>query len=108
MAIDPLRRAAQLRRARRAQRAKADETQETSAAGLPVAVEPPEPASPAPDITAGVSAFEAQLLGQDGQKRGLRAGPGFIDTAAASYNRTEWSGSKDRRARKGRITKTEI
>jgi hypothetical protein len=52
--------------------------------------------------------FDAQLLGQDGEKRGLRAGPQLIQGASQSYNRAEWSGSKDRRARKGGITKTKI
>ena len=34
--------------------------------------------------------------------------PASIDSASASYNRIEWSGGNDRRARKGRIAKTEI
>lgn len=106
--LDPLRRAAQLRRARKAQSEAAEEAQEAVRAGLPVPVEPAQTTAPAPPLPAGATAFDAHLLGQDGQKRGLRAGPQAIDTAAATYNRTEWSGSKDRRARKGRITKTEI
>ena len=50
----------------------------------------------------------AQLMGQDGQRRGLRAGPQVVDTARAAYNRVEWSGSYDRRARKGRQARTDI
>ena len=105
--IDPLRRAAQLRRARKARAERAEDAPEATGAQLPVPVEPASRLEPAPDAVTG-SAFDAQLLGQEGQKRGLRAGSTVIDTAKASYNRTEWSGSKDRRARKGGITKTEI
>jgi hypothetical protein len=43
-----------------------------------------------------------------GEKRGLRAGPTIHDEAKATYNKTEWSGAKDRRAPKGRVTKTEV
>jgi hypothetical protein len=102
--IDPIRRAVRLRRAQRAEAGRAEEA--VQGTGLPVPVEPartvPPPAAPA----TGAAAFDAQLLGQDGQKRGLRAGPQAIDVAKASYNRVEWSGAKDRRARKGRY-KTE-
>jgi hypothetical protein len=106
--IDPTRRAARLRRAARAQAAgaeadRAQEAQEVGgAAGLPVPVGAPRAERPA-----GAAIFDAQLLGQDGEKRGLRAGPLAIDRAKASYNRVEWSGAKDRRSRKGRY-KTEI
>ena len=106
--IDPIRRAQRLRRAARA--ADSGEPREAEAAeraGLPVAVDAPQPAR-AVEPPLGAAAFDAQLLGQDGQKRGLRAGPSVVDTAKASYNRVQWSGSKDRRARKGRAAKTEI
>lgn len=56
----------------------------------------------------GDSGFEAQLLGQDGERRGLRAGPSLVDRAQSAYNRIEWSGAYDRRARKGRATRTDI
>lgn len=103
--IDPIRRAAQLRRLRRTN--KGAEAAETGGSNLPVPLEAPT-AAPQPGAAAATTAFDAQLLGQAGQKRGLRAGPTVIDTAAATYNRTEWSGAKDRRARKGGITKTRI
>ncbi len=57
-------------------------------------------------IAAG--AFDAQYLGQDGVKRGLRGGQEVLDTARATYLETEYSGRNDRRPAKGRITKTEI
>ena len=42
------------------------------------------------------------------QRRGLRAGPSIHDIARSAYNKTEWSGSYDRRARKGRAARTEV
>ena len=54
------------------------------------------------------SELDAQLQGQDGQRRGLRGGPAILNSARAAYNRTEWSGSYDRRARKGRGARTEV
>lgn len=106
--IDPIRRAAQLRRAKRTDSDKAEEAAAADGANLPVPVDTasrPVPPEPAVDNHA---VFAAQLIGQDGQKRGLRAGAPHIDSANASYNRAEWSGSKDRRAPRGRHAKTEI
>jgi hypothetical protein len=54
------------------------------------------------------SAFAAQVLGQSGQKRGLRGGPQVLDHARSAYLDAEWSGHADRRPPKGVITKTEI
>ena len=97
--IDPIRRAAHLRRGRRATDVdRSDAAREAQGSNLPVPVDdvrappPPEPPPPAAAV------FAAQMLGQDGQKRGLNGGPSVIDTANTSYNRTEWSGAKDRRA----------
>jgi len=75
----------------------------------PISTQRVEPA-PSPRADAGDAAaiFAAQLMGQDGQKRGLRAGPLAIDAARGAYNKVEWSGSKDRRARAGRAAKTSI
>ena len=77
---------------------------EAEAAGLPVPVSPSRTiASKRPASNA--AQIEAQLIGE---RRGLKAGAAVIDQAKTSYNRTEWSGSKDRRARKGGLTKTQI
>ena len=51
---------------------------------------------------------QAQLLGQDGQKRGLKGGSEVLDKARATYLEREFSGRFDRRPRKGKITKTEV
>ena len=58
-----------------------------------------------PDIRDPGVAFDAQLLGQDGQKRGLRGGQTVLDQARRAYNSIEWSGSYDRRARTGRLAR---
>ncbi len=55
-----------------------------------------------------VAEFAAQLMGQKGQKRGLRGGPETLDKARSTYLGAEWSGLADRRPQAGRITKTEI
>jgi hypothetical protein len=74
---------------------------------VPVAGAQKEPVEPtqAPGADAG---FAAQILGQGGQKRGLRGGPETLDKARSTYLGAEWSGPADRRPRPGRITKTEI
>jgi len=108
--IDPARRAAMVRRAQKHDPASVDEVGEVGeveSANLPVIVETVRPA-PRPTSAAGGATFAAQLLGQDGQKRGLKAGATVIDTARVSYNTVEYSGAHDRRARKGRHAKTEI
>lgn len=77
------------------------------ASAFPVIVEPPAD-EPAPAQPAGPAAFAAQVMGQGGQKRGLRGGPETLDHARTTYLETEWSGPADRRPAPGRITKTEI
>jgi hypothetical protein len=59
--------------------------------------------NPAPPVALGGDAeFAAQVMGQDGQRRGLRGGPRILDDARVAYNRVQWSGNWDRRARSGR------
>jgi hypothetical protein len=106
--IDPISRAARLRRAARIETGRAEEAYEADRPGLPVPVDAPGRVPPRAEAPASGVTLDAHLLGQDGQKRGLRAGPVAIDNASASYNRIEWSGAHDRRARKGHIAKTEI
>lgn len=105
--IDPIRRAQPPRRARKASVDAAEGSFDAEVSNLPVpvgaahTVEPPHPAH-------GGAAIEAQILGQTGARRGLRAGPTLIDSAKHAYNKTEWSGKKDRRAPKGRVAKTDV
>lgn len=69
--------------------------------GLPVPV-----ANPFSDLSA--SSFAAQILGQPGQKRGLRGGEETLNLARSTYMDTEWSGRADRRLKRGRMTKTRV
>ena len=64
----------------------------------------------APDAAAraDVAAFAAQVMGQGGQKRGLRGGAETLDHARHTYLETEWSGGADRRITRGKIAKREI
>ena len=52
-------------------------------------------------------AFSAQLLGQDGQRRGLKGGPPVLDAARSGYLKTQHSGPGERRPRPGAVTKSE-
>ena len=74
----------------------------TTGSNLPVVVAPLRPEEPP------AAAFEAQILGQQGQKRGLRGGPAVLNSARSAYLGAEWSGHADRRPPKGVISKTEV
>ena len=73
---------------------------------LPVVQSVPPTAPTEPDP--GPSAFAAQLLGQSGQKRGLRGGVPVLDAARSAYLGAEWSGRSDRRPPRGGLAKTRI
>jgi hypothetical protein len=108
MPVDPPRGPRPVRRTRRtAERSEAapEAAQETASANLPVPVEPARPIPGGAARAGGDAAIHAQVIGE---RRGLRAGPTIHDEARSSYNRVEWSGSKDRRAPKGRKAKTEV
>jgi hypothetical protein len=105
--IDPIRRAQPSRRARKAAVDAAEETLDAEISNLPVPVGKAHTVEPPHPVHSG-AAIEAQILGQTGARRGLRAGPALIDRAKHAYNKTEWSGKKDRRAPKGRVAKTDV
>jgi hypothetical protein len=78
-------------------------------ANFPVLTEAPkERHEPEPDHGGGPAVFAAQVMGQDGQRRGLRGGPPVLNRARATYLETEYSGPKDRRPTAGKTTKTEV
>lgn len=66
------------------------------------------PASPAAPRPSADPAFSAQLMGQDGQKRGLRGGAPVLDAARSTYLGREYSGAKERRPSAGKTTKTDV
>ena len=60
-------------------------------------------------VERGVQAgFGAQLLGQDGVRRGLKGGRPVIDQAHSAYLGAEWSGSAERRRPKGGQTLAQV
>jgi len=74
-------------------------------AALPVPVAAPPSRS---EAQIAAAAFEAQRLGQPGEKRGLRAGQELLERARSAYLETEWSGRGDRRGSAGKTAKTDI
>ena len=76
--------------------------------------ETPDPASPAASPTPSNgpadpgAAFTAQMMGQKGQRRGIKGGPPVMDAARATYLEAEYAGDKDRRPPTGLIRKTEL
>lgn len=82
--------------------AKAEQPAKTTEPPAAPAVSP-KPAKPHPDPV-----FAAQLMGQFGQKKGLKGGKVVLDQARSTYLGTEYSGRADRRPPKGRLGKTEV
>ena len=111
--VDPVRGVPLERRVkerREAERRQARVEAEAKAAIEPQANLPVPAAPPPPEVSldqGAAAALAAQLLGQGGQKRGLRGGPPVLQGARAAYLEAEWSGPNDRRKPTGRIAKTQ-
>ena len=71
-------------------------------------VESPARPSPAPAPDAGAAAFAAQMMGQSGQRRGLKGGAPVLDAARSAYLGAEYSGASERRPRPGKAEDTDI
>jgi len=67
----------------------------------------PNPA-PAPPSDGSAAIFAAQLIGQTGQRRGLKGGPPVLGAARSAYLETEHSGARERRPKPGRAEDTDI
>jgi hypothetical protein len=108
--IDRIRHTLSSRRAARADEKRIDEGEAAAASNLPVPVGPAVTVARPPrgESRRGETELSAHLIGQDGQRRGLRAGPTLLDIARHAYSRIEWSGAWDRRARNGRRANTDI
>lgn len=65
------------------------------------------PLAPLPKDDAA-AAFEAQRMGQEGVKRGLKGGQEVLDQARSTYLSSEYSGAADRRPSPGQVSKTKI
>ena len=66
------------------------------------------PAKPAASPLSPPALFAAQVMGQTGQKRGLKGGPPVLDAARSTYLGAEYSGKRDRRPRVGKASQTEV
>jgi hypothetical protein len=104
--IDPIQRAQAARRALPAPRD--TDRPETDGDEDVTFVRDEQPAPPPPPRRGAFATFAAHIMGQTGQKRGLRGGQEVLDTARSTYLGTEYSGPADRRPRAGLIKKTEI
>jgi hypothetical protein len=98
------------RRSAQRRAAPAAETPEAAALapdGVDAAEAPARPA-PTPPTDASPAAFAAQMLGQSGQKRGLRGGPPVLGAARHTYLGAEYSGPAERRPLPGKATDTDV
>jgi len=68
------------------------------------------PARPAPTPPAdgGAAIFAAQMIGQTGQRKGLKGGPPVLDAARSAYLGTKYSGARERRPKPGGTEDTDI
>ncbi len=69
---------------------------------------PARAAAPTPPSDGSAAIFAAQLIGQTGQRRGLKGGPPVLDAARSAYLGTEYSGAGERRPKPGRAEDTDI
>lgn len=103
--VDPPRGPGRVRRTRKVAAERPEAGDEAASANLPVPVGKAQSIPTGSARASGDAAIHAQVIGE---RRGLRAGPTIHDEARVTYNSVEWSGSKDRRAPKGRKAKTEV
>lgn len=96
------------RRAAERRAAAAESKALTVAEFTPEPAEPPARPAPAPASDAGAAAFAAQMIGQTGQRRGLKGGPPVLDAARSAYLGTEYSGAAERRPAPGKAEDTDV
>ena len=70
--------------------------------------EPPARPAPTPPSDASAAAFAAQVIGQSGQRRGLKGGPPVLDAARSTYLGNAYSGAAERRPKPGKATDTDV
>ncbi|HEV2081435.1 MAG TPA: hypothetical protein VGR32_03170 [Brevundimonas sp.] len=75
---------------------------------VPVDAPPTSAQPPTPSQVDADPAFSAQLLGQDGQRRGLKGGPPVLDAARSGYMKAQHSGPAERRPQPGRVTRSDV
>lgn len=67
-----------------------------------------ERVQPTPRRAPTEAVYAAQLLGQDGQRRGLKGGQPVLQAARGAYLETEFSGHGDRRPPAGLLRRTAV
>lgn len=72
------------------------------------AAEPPARPAPTPPADGGAAVFAAQMIGQTGQRRGLKGGPPVLDAARSAYLGAEHSGAAERRPLPGKAKDTDV
>lgn len=94
----------------RAGRRATDPALAQAAGQLPPAVNLPVPVGSARTVETNPPAgpIDAQILGQDGAKRGLRGGAPVLNQARSAYLGAEWSGASDRRPGPGVVARAKI
>jgi hypothetical protein len=92
---------------RRARERRGGERRKSTGTALMIIDPTPTPTPEASEPIAE-AAFTAQVLGQTGQKRGLKGGPPVLEQARSAYLGAAYSGPQDRRPPPGRVAKTEI
>ncbi|WP_339915219.1 hypothetical protein [uncultured Brevundimonas sp.] len=70
--------------------------------------ETPARPAPKPGAETGAAAFAAQMIGQTGQRKGLKGGPPVLGAARSTYLGTEYSGAKERRPGAGKSKRTDV
>jgi hypothetical protein len=70
--------------------------------------EAPARPAPTPPVDASAAAFAAQVIGQTGQRRGLKGGPPVLDAARSTYLGANYSGAAERRPKPGKATDTDV
>ena len=103
--VDPIRRQDRASRAARAAASAGRAGKKAAKGGSIVPAGPARTHDPEPPPVD--AAFAAQLLA-GAPRRGLKGGPETLEQARTTYLQNEYSGPADRRARKGRATKTDV
>ncbi len=104
--IDPIRPVRLIRRER--PQPATDEGDASATLNVNINVSAPAPPEPTSAPTQPTPNAQTHLIAQEARVRGLRGGPGVLQSARSAYLEAEYSGPNDRRTRAGRITKTEI
>ena len=109
--IEPVRRRGERRAADR--RAEERRAGSTSRALVPTdfpaeAAEPPARPAPTPPADPGAAVFAAQMMGQTGQRRGIKGGPPVLNAARSAYLGREHSGPTERRPAPGKAKDTDV